>query len=374
MTHSRSTIARGAASSPQAADSACHGSGSTSSARPHDDSKVHVERDPEIAPSTTDPALEFAIEPCAASCSGSESNDVEEEVEVDTGCGRGGISGRWRRGKARRLVVGEGAEQPDGHVQVHPDELLDPLFIELLDQPDDKVPAECKAAVDATRTRLAPRRQVRPYSNTVPYKSALTHQRDRNAARGRQPLHQRVLCLSNILMMPAMALVLILELIGVLPPRPPCRKCGKTLDDNNIRIRQHYVTLNSSNALSFECASGAVDFQLPREQAHWCCTCGWEQSVGVGAETWQGSYSLRQNAALHTEWCKGMEPSSDMLAEDTFLDHGKLVSGWLRKVRGVVSEVQELRNSTWQLGGAGVDVEIDEVCFRARWKHLEGDG
>jgi hypothetical protein len=66
-------------------------------------------------------------------------------------------------------------------------------------------------------------------------------------------------------------------------------------------------------------------------------------------------------------WARSREPSSEELAEDCFVNHESLVSGWLHKVRGVVAYVQERENELAQLGGNGVGVEIDEICFRARW-------
>ena len=79
-----------------------------------------------------------------------------------------------------------------------------------------------------------------------------------------------------------------------------------------------------------------------------------------------GGYGLKQNAALFLLWARATEPSSDELALDAMVDHGKLVRGWLKDVREVVSSVQEEANALIQIGGMGVDVEMDEVCFRAR--------
>jgi len=50
------------------------------------------------------------------------------------------------------------------------------------------------------------------------------------------------------------------------------------------------------------------------------------------------------------------------------VDANLLLSGWLRKLRVAIENAQEHYNSTTQLGGPGVDVEVDEVCFRAQWK------
>lgn len=76
---------------------------------------------------------------------------------------------------------------------------------------------------------------------------------------------------------------------------------------------------------------------------------------------------MRQNVALILRWACSREPSSEELARDCFVNQESLVSGWLHKVRGVVAYVQERQNELAQLGGIGIGVEIDEVCFRARW-------
>lgn len=44
----------------------------------------------------------------------------------------------------------------------------------------------------------------------------------------------------------------------------------------------------------------------------------------------------------------------------------------MSKARGVVSYVQSRENEEVVLGGPGIDVEIDEVCFRARWAREGG--
>ena len=46
------------------------------------------------------------------------------------------------------------------------------------------------------------------------------------------------------------------------------------------------------------------------------------------------------------------------LAEDCFVDHGKLVQGWLAKARGMVRVVQEHDNDVAQIGGPGVQVSV----------------
>ena len=54
------------------------------------------------------------------------------------------------------------------------------------------------------------------------------------------------------------------------------------------------------------------------------------------------------------------------LAEDCFVDHGKLVEGWLANARGVVGVVQEHDNEAAQIGGPGVEVSLIDLCTCTR--------
>jgi hypothetical protein len=67
------------------------------------------------------------------------------------------------------------------------------------------------------------------------------------------------------------------------------------------------------------------------------------------------------------------EPCSEDLARHCFVNHGALVTHWLANARRIVAEAQELYNEDMQLGGAGIAVEMDEVCFRARWAYSGGE-
>ena len=123
--------------------------------------------------------------------------------------------------------------------------------------------------------------------------------------------------------------------------------------------------------------AGGGLFRHYRERAEWRCPCrqrGSDLSVGTGADIWQEGYTLRQNAALLLHWAKSTEPNSEELAADTFVDHGSLVRGWLKSAREVVSSEQARWNKEVQIGGPGVEVEIDEICFRARWVSDGEDG
>ena len=60
------------------------------------------------------------------------------------------------------------------------------------------------------------------------------------------------------------------------------------------------------------------------------------------------------------------EPSSEELAVAAHVDHGRLVGSWLREARALVAEEQAWIDAHTTLGGAGIDVEFDEIRFRAR--------
>ena len=79
----------------------------------------------------------------------------------------------------------------------------------------------------------------------------------------------------------------------------------------------------------------------------------------------QPRLGLRLCAILLWKWCRPIEPNSEELALETFVDHGHLVKDWLREVRCLLAEYQQRADHTAQLGGPGVDVELDEISFRA---------
>ena len=82
-------------------------------------------------------------------------------------------------------------------------------------------------------------------------------------------------------------------------------------------------------------------------------------------------YSLKQNVSLLWHWARMQEANLDDLAEICFVDHGKLVTN-IGKLRSSIAAYQEEENLNRQLGGVGVDVEVDEVCLRARWVLING--
>ena len=52
------------------------------------------------------------------------------------------------------------------------------------------------------------------------------------------------------------------------------------------------------------------------------------------------------------------ESPLEELAEDCFVDHGKLVEGWLANARTMVAVARERENDIAQIGGPGVQVSL----------------
>ena len=202
-------------------------------------------------------------------------------------------------------------------------------------------------------------RQLRPYAEAARYGPEAHRNRRHRLHRGRHARSTRALCPVTLLSMSACLLVLVLEKLGFLPPRPSCSKCGRVPADQNIRVK-----------LRTEFLPGPGEMQIPHhvEHAYWQCPgrCSWSPSVLSGAEILVPGYSLKQNACLMYNWCRMQQPSCDDLAEFCLVDNGQLEQH-IASIRDIVCEVQEEDNLATQLGGPGVDVEADEVCFRARW-------
>ena len=114
--------------------------------------------------------------------------------------------------------------------------------------------------------------------------------------------------------------------------------------------------------------------EAPRSTAHYRCNiCNHEPAVGTKAEIWSPRLTWGQNARLLLSWARLPEPNAQILALDCFVDADKLLTGWLAKAREVVERVQTHRCETVRLGGMGREVEIDELCFRARWTRPNGE-
>jgi len=287
------------------------------------------------------------------------SDSDADGAEDNGGGGRFGGS-RWRGGKkTRRLKVGEAGEDAVEDQDDHPDTSLSKEVLAALDLPAADVPADLADEVAKAKAEIRGRRLLRPYMEAVPYAGREQRSRVRNRHRGREARGSRPFCLETMYTMEGKKLVLALECYGILPERPQCTKCMQNFD--SLRVRH-------SESDEVFTAAGEVPFPHLRERASWRCSrCETESAIGCEAEVWRDRYTLRQNVALLLLWARPREPSSEELAFDTFLNHESLVSGWLDNIRKVVASVQEVENGRVILGGPGYEVEMDEVCFRARW-------
>ena len=110
-----------------------------------------------------------------------------------------------------------------------------------------------------------------------------------------------------------------------------------------------------------------LELSVPMEHAHWVCPCQkWSRSVTLDADLFAERLSLRQNAQLLHTWARAREPPTSELAELAWTDAGNLADRWRPVARSLIAEHQREADMDTQLGGVGVDVEIGEVCFRAR--------
>ena len=126
------------------------------------------------------------------------------------------------------------------------------------------------------------------------------------------------------------------------------------------------------SATTYTLPGGSL-FTPQRERANYYCpSCKHESSIGNYAEIWTDEYTLSQNAHLLFKWPSSPEPNSVQLAQEVFVDADCLLTGWLAKARAVVERVQSHAAQTVQLGGPGVEVEMDELCFRRRWTRPDG--
>ena len=299
-----------------------------------------------------------------------------ESESGDDGADASGPGGRhggsqWRRTqKHRRLKVGDEGEEPDKEEEEHEDAKISKEVLACLDMNYDDVPEALREEVARVRAAIHSRRLVRPYHGLITYGrevddgvplAARDGQRVRHVSVGRQGLGSRAFCVGMLSSMVWSSVVFALEGYGILPPRPLCPACGQKFSREDLRVRV-------SKGSTTYALPGDVEVQQVREQAHWRHRkCNRECTAGADAEIWQEGYTLRQNASLLLHWARQEEPGSDSLAQDAFVDHNRLVSGWLSKARRVVATVQKHENETIQIGGPGVEVEIDEVCFRARY-------
>ena len=267
--------------------------------------------------------------------------------------GRGHVGG----GKKRRLEVGDAAEDDneDGEAADIPP---------ISSSEDDKPMSDLRALHPFGRRQLRPVRDCVAYGRRDGFGMPL-QKRTRRVHLGRQPRNRRVCCPQVLLTISAKALIIIFETLGFIPSRPPCGKCGLLVEprETNIRIRTRTNTFQGP---------GDFGVSVSFERAAWMCQkgCSWEPSVLNGSLLVPG-YSLRQNAQMLWHWARMQEGGLEELAEIMFVDHPKLLDN-VKTLRKAIAEYQEEENTNIQLGGVGVEVEIDEVCLRARWVTVNG--
>ena len=156
-------------------------------------------------------------------------------------------------------------------------------------------------------------------------------------------------------------LVSVLEALGILPPRP--EHCGKRM----------IVAPKKQPSGTTYTLPGGLPFTPSRDRANYYCSrCHHEAAVGLEADIWTQEYTLWQNAHLLLKWPSSPELNSHKLAQEVFVDANKLLTGWLAKARAVIERVQTHASETVQLGGPGVEVEMDELCFRCKWSRPDG--
>ena len=114
--------------------------------------------------------------------------------------------------------------------------------------------------------------------------------------------------------------------------------------------------------LTWRCSGRTTDEMGRLVQGIKCLTA---VPVLRACEVANSSWTLQQNAALLWHWARMQEPSGDDLAAVAFVDD-KAVPAWQRGVRDVMAEERRVVEEWLQLGGVGVDVEMDEVSFRRR--------
>ena len=84
------------------------------------------------------------------------------------------------------------------------------------------------------------------------------------------------------------------------------------------------------------------------------------------AEAFNPNLSLLQNALMLWLWAKQTEPNPEELAFNSFVDYRRLREGSIARIRALIADHQERLDGEMQLGGPGIDVEMDEVSPRAK--------
>ena len=158
--------------------------------------------------------------------------------------------------------------------------------------------------------------------------------------------------------LPMLTLVKVLEAIGILGPRGTCRLCGAVPGESDLRDQKRTRTWEGP---------GGVPLPLTSSYLSWRCRrCETKVPVLRSSEVMHQGWSLQQNMALLCQWCHLQEPSSLELAQLGFVDHKAVGERFQKPLREVVGEEQATAEQGIRLGGVGVDVEVDEVCFRWR--------
>jgi hypothetical protein len=212
-------------------------------------------------------------------------------------------------------------------------------------------------------------RVLHPYASQVPY--SFVH--PSRGTRGRLLLHRRPLCPQALQGMSMADPTATMEHVGFLPPRPCCPICEIPFSLEHLRARSRQEGLRLSGGLTVHHAT---------ELAVWYCPSHIELSIITGAELLNPRWSLLQNALLLWHWAQPQVPSSDTLAQLAFVDRRFLLQGgrcrgrpgregWHTRLRKFVAERQERADMAAQVGGVGVDVEADEVSFRAKGQRHE---
>ena len=205
-------------------------------------------------------------------------------------------------------------------------------------------------------------RTVRPFSGTVRYTG---NRKKAEPALARRPLGKRLLNPHVLYQLSMLTLVKLLEAVGLFGPRGCCSNCGASPGDEQFREQQRVRTFRGP---------GGLDLQVNHPYLSWRCSggCSTEAPVLRSCEVANVGWSLQQNAMLLWGWCKQQEPSGDDLALAGFVDAVTVPTKWQAPLRSLVAEEQLAAEGQLQLGGVGVDVEIDEVCFR--WRKILRDG
>ena len=181
----------------------------------------------------------------------------------------------------------------------------------------------------------------------------------------RTALWQRVLCPHVLYQLALLTLVKVLESTGLLGPRGCCGRCGASPRDEDLRTQKRVERFDGP---------GGVELEVARPYLTWRCSRGCPTEVPVlrSCEVANPHWSIQQNASLLWHWARLQEPSGDDLADVAFVHAKTVPAKFMAPLRAIVAEEQAVAEEHLQLGGVGVDVEMDEVCFR--WRKIKKDG